>query len=133
MRSNKIGMKAIIILIPAFLLFSFKLPGQQDKELKSWSQNQDTVFNRKPDIFYDRNKYPDKDRFPRNFNPGRTKKRLQDSIAEKRFPGSSRYYSKSFSSSAYGSGFGKSFIVVPDTTEKHFLIIKNPLSGAITK
>ena len=76
-------MKAIIIFVPAFLLLSFNLSGQQDKELKSWSQNQDTAFNKKPDIFDDRSKNPDKDRFPKNYKLDPARKRLLDSIDRK--------------------------------------------------
>lgn len=141
-------MKAIAFLISSFLLLSLHLSGQQNNELRAWSKNQDTssLFpknsdppenfykkqEKKPDMYGDRKKHPDGDRFRKNFpiDPGR--KPMQDSIAEKRYPGSSRFYARSLPSGPY-SGYGKSFIVVPDTSAKHYLIIMNPLTGEITK
>lgn len=137
-------MKTIALVSFFFFMFSFSTSAQKNNELIHWLPEQDTLssspqkkktpelhkFNRKPDLYDDRN--PGADRF-HNLPLSPRKRSVQDSIAAKRFPGSERYYAKSLSPYSYGNGFGKSFIIKPDITSKQYLIIIDPLTGKITR
>lgn len=138
--------KYITIILLLFL--TFRLSGQgidqdHDSTHRSWQQKQDTIpenqnprdkynFNKKPDIYGDWKRNPEIERW-KNLPMDPAWKSLQDSLAEKKFPGSSRFYGKSLGPSAYRSGHGNSFIVKPDTIGKQYLLIMDPLTGKVTK
>lgn len=76
---------------------------------------------------------PEIDKSKRNLPLDPHKRSVQDSIAERRFPGSSRFYGRSVGREAYRHGYGDAFIIEPDTSSRQYLIIVNPITGDIRK
>jgi hypothetical protein len=140
-------MKTMILLMFSFVLMTGSIFGQKSNFEYIQSDVKGDLLKTKP---YDpHSKKPDNYLLPKFNSPtalklyrsrlyqgGATTKLdtaepyLDFGVAEK-FPGSSKFYAKN--PSLISSPYEKSFVLSPDTSAKHYLIIMNPFLNNITK
>jgi hypothetical protein len=130
-------MKTTILILSIIMCSSVSIYSQKNEELQIWNSQQDTALIQKKNNQRELDKpYSDRSeiyKFRRNLPLDPQKRSVQDSIAERKFPGSSRFYGRSLARDAYRHGYGDAFIIVPDTSSRQYLIIVNPITGEIRK
>jgi hypothetical protein len=133
-------MKTIALMIVCGVIFTINLAGQNDKNRNPFNNQKNDSLRIAP--YFDDHTYsklykkfdlpdnitisPGWDLEKKHFNiESSTIKPSNDKLLAEKFPGSDRFYAKR--GYVYNPA-DKSFIIIPDTTVKYYLIIKFPLN-----